>query len=167
MNTFTQEQIDIVNSLLAMTPRPLQLVEEDYTSDEEPESDSGCESPPIKRRPGRPKKVRSPEELAAREASKVRGRGRPKVVRTPEQLADIAAAIAAKEVRTKDRQANKVERDEERKRMSLEKTEARQANSEQKALEKAEREIVAKQKRSEIYQTMLAKAEAYKTKWDL
>ena len=166
MDSFTPEQIKILQAQGFNLQKPIQLVEDDYTSDSEQESDSGCEAPRIKRRPGRPKKVRTPEELAAREASKVRGRGRPKVVRTPEHLAYMAATIAAKEARAQDRQAKKLEREETdsiKQQIRLE----RQAKVEQKKLEQDERAIVAKEKRTEIYQNMLAKAESYKNKWDL
>ena len=166
MNTFTPEQIKILQDQGFFLQKPIGLVEEDYTSDDESDSDSGCESPQVKRRPGRPKKVRSPEEIAAREASKARGKGRPKIERTPEQLADIVAAIAAKEARAKDRLAKKVERDAAdalKNQLRLE----RQAKSEQKAIQQAERAIVAKEKRTEIYNNMIAKAEAYKAKWSL
>ena len=166
MDSFTPEQIKILQAQGFNLQKPIQLVEDDYTSDSEQESDSGCEAPRIKRRPGRPKKVRTPEELAAREASKVRGRGRPKVVRTPEQLAYMAATIAAKEARTQDRHAKKLERDAAevlKNQLRLE----RQTKSEQKAIQHAERAIVAKEKRTEIYNNMIAKAEAYKAKWSL
>ena len=167
MNTFTPEQIKILQDQGFFLQKPIQLVEEDYTSDCDSDSDSGCESPQVKRRGrGRPKKVRSPEEIAAREASKARGRGRPKIERTPEQLADIAAAIVAKEVRAKDRETKKVERessDAMKKKLRLE----RQDKIEQKAIEQTEREILAKGKRTEIYNNMIAKAEAYKAKWSL
>ena len=167
MDSFTPEQIKILQAQGFNLQKPIQLVETDYTSDSEQESDSGCEEPRIKRwiLPG-PKKVRTPEELAAREASKVRGRGRPKVVRTPEQLAYMAATIAAKEARTQDRHAKKLERDAAevlKNQLRLE----RQTKSEQKAIQHAERAIVAKEKRTEIYNNMIAKAEAYKAKWSL
>jgi len=170
MDSFTPEQIKILQAQGFNLQKPIQLVEEDYTSDSEPDSeqasDSRCEAPRIKRRPGRPKKVRTPEELAVRVASKFRGRGRPKVLRAPEQLAYIAAAIAAKEARAQDRHAKKLERDAAevlKNQLRLE----RQTKSEQKAIQHAERAIVAKEKRTEIYNNMIAKAEAYKAKWTL
>ena len=92
---------------------------------------------PIKRKRGRPKKVRTPEELAEiaekeaakelrrqeREARKAekdaqpkRPRGRPKKVRTPEELAEIAEKEAAKELRRQEREARKAEKDAQPKR---------------------------------------------------
>ena len=163
-HVFTPEQAEFLKALLGpnvpdRTSQSVQLVDADYTSESEPESDSGCEEPRVKRHRGRPKKVRTPEELAAREASKARGRGRPKVERTPEQLLAIADAVAAKEARKKDREASDATRHQMR--------QERQAKTLQKAIEKADRAEHMHAKRTEIYQKMLAAADAYKAKWDL
>ena len=170
MDTFTSDQIASIKAILKMGPQSFKLVEEDYTSDSEfyseSDSDSGCEQIRVKRRPGRPKKVRSPEEIAKCEASKARGRGRPKVERTPEQLAKIALAIAAKEARKQERKEKKLQRqaaDLNKEKIRSE----RKVKAEQKAHEKAQRELAAKVKRTEIYKTMLSDAEAYKSKWNL
>jgi len=170
MDTFTSDQIASIKAILKMDPQSFKLVEEDYTSDSEfyseSDSDSGCEQIRVKRRPGRPKKVRSPEEIAKCEASKARGRGRPKVERTPEQLAKIALAIAAKEARKQERKEKKLQRqaaDLNKEKIRSE----RKVKAEQKAHEKAQRELAAKVKRTEIYKTMLSDAEAYKSKWNL
>jgi hypothetical protein len=165
--SFSPEQIQMFKGLIAMGPQPVQpvqLVDADYTS--ESESDSGCEEPRVKRLRGRPKKVRTPEELVAREASKARGRGRPKVERTPEQLEAIAGAVAAKEARKKDREAKKVEREASDAARHQER-QARQAMAAQKALEKAERDATSKVKRTEIYRKMVSDADAYKARWEL
>ena len=161
--SFTPEQIQMFRSLLAMG-QPTQRISDsdDYITDE---SDSGSDEQ-VKRRVGRPKKVRTPEWIAAREASKARGRGRPKVERTPQQLVDMAAAIAAKEARKQDREAKKLER-EAADAIKQQAREARQAKAVQKALEKAERDASSKAKRTELYQKMVADAEAYKAKWCL
>jgi len=171
--TFTPEQIAAIRAVIGITKEKLvQLVDADYTSDSESESgsgsgsDSGCEETRVKRRRGRPMKVRTAEELAAREASNTRGRGRPKVERTPEQLVAIANAVAAKESRKKAREAKILER-EAAEAMKKKLRDERQAKAAQKAIEKAERSIAAKAKRIEIYQKMCADAEAYKAKWDL
>jgi hypothetical protein len=170
-HVFTPEQAEFLKALLGptgpdRTSQPIQLVDADYTSDSETESDSGCEEPRVKRHRGRPKKVRTPEELAARAASKARGRGRPKVERTPEQLIAIADAVAAKEARKKDREAKKLER-EASDAMRHQMRQERQAKTLQKAIEKADRAEHIHAKRTEIYQKMLAAADAYKAKWEL
>ena len=167
--TFTPEQIAAIRAVIGITKEKLvQLVDADYTSDSESESgsDSGCEETRVKRHRGRPKKVRTAEEIAAREASNTRGRGRPKVERTPEQLVAIANAVAAKESRKKAREA-KIREREAAEVMKKKLRDERQAKAAQKAIEKAERAIAAKSKRIEIYQAMCADAEAYKAKWDL
>ena len=165
MDTFTSDQIASIKAILKMDPQSFKLVEDsEFYSDSD--SDSGCEQIRVKRRPGRPKKVRSPEEIAKCEASKARGRGRPKVERTPEQLAKIALAIAAKEARKQERKEKKLQRqaaDVNKEKIRSE----RKVKAEQKAHEKAQRELVAKVKRNEIYKTMLSDAEAYKSKWNL
>jgi hypothetical protein len=168
--SFTPEQIQMFNALLAMAP-PIDTSaktyhdrseSDDYITDE---SDSDSDEQ-VKRHVGRPKKVRSPEWIASREASKARGRGRPRVERTPEQLADMAAAIATKEARKADKEAKKVER-EVADVIKQQTREARVAKAAQKALEKAARDASSKAKRTEIYQKMIADAEAYKAKWEL
>ena len=164
--TFTPEQVATIKALLGMTVEKPVYLDTDYSSESESDFDSGCEETHVKRRPGRPKKVRTPEEIAKKEASKARGRGRPKVERTPEQIAEMAAAFAAKEARKQDREAKKLEReaaDAIKQQVRVE----REAKAEKKAHEKAERELAAKVKRTEIYQKMIDDAEAYKAKWCL
>ena len=171
IQTFTPKQIAAIRVVIGITKEKLvELVDADYTSESESESesgsDSGCEETRVKRRRGRPKKVRTAEEIAAREASNTRGRGRPKLERTPEQLVAIANAVVAKESRKKAREAKILER-EAAEVIKKKLRDERQAKAAQKAIEKAERSIAAKAKRIEIYQTMCADAEAYKAKWDL
>ena len=163
--SFSPEQIKMFQQLLAMghpiveTP----LVEIDYTTDE---SDSGCDESHVKLSPGRPKKVRSPEWIAAREASKAKGRGRPLKLRTSEELVEIADAVEAKEERRRVREANKIDR-EVADAIRQQVREERQVKADQKALEKAEREATTKAKRTEIYEKMMGDAESYKAKWGL
>ena len=114
------------------------IAEEPSTSSESDEEIEG-EEIMVKPKPrrGRPKKVRTPQELAEiaeanaakevrrieREAKKAakaaqpkRPRGRPKKVRTPEELEEIAEGEAAKEARRVEREAKKAAKDAEPKR---------------------------------------------------
>ena len=171
-NSFSPEQIKMFQHLLSMGPPIMdndtaqtQVLSEsdDYTTDE---SESGSDEPQVTRRRGRPKKVRTPEELVAREASKARGRGRPTKARTPEELVAIEEAAADKEARRRIRSEKKHIREAEEA-IKQQAREVRQAKAEQKALEKAERDAGIKAKRIATYEKMCFDADAYKAKWDL
>ena len=113
---------------------------DDYTTDE---SESGSDESQVKRRRGRPKKDRSPEELAA-----------------------IKEAAADKEARRRIRSEKKHIREAEEA-IKQQAREVRKAKAEQKALEKAERDAGIKAKRIATYERMLFDAEAYKMRWGL
>lgn len=121
---------------------------------------------PIKRPRGRPKKIRTPEELAAiaekaaakeqrrieREEKKAakaaepkRPRGRPKKVRSEEELAEIAAKEEAKQAKELEKSVKKLEK---AKMMSA------------KAVEKHQEKVA-------IYMRMLKEAEEYAEKWNI
>ena len=170
--SFTPEQIKMFQKLLSMGPPIMEKVatqtqfmseSDDYTTDE---SESGSDESQVKRRRGRPKKVRTPEELATREASKAQGRGRPKKDRSPEELAAIKEAAADKEARRRIRSEKKHIREAEEA-IKQQAREVRKAKAEQKALEKAERDAGIKAKRIATYERMLFDAEAYKMRWGL
>lgn len=170
--------MELLNSTTA-TPS---LVD-DYTSDSE------CEEMPlvVKRKPGRPKKIRSPEELLAikeklakkrsrgHPTSKVvsistpkstKPRGRPKKVRTPEELDAMKAIELLKQMRQQDRDARKIQKELEAEGKEQKRKEREQAKI-IKANETLEKESEMKQMRTEIYTKMVKEAEAYKLKWNL
>ena len=155
----------------------------DYTSD------SDCEelNSVVKRKPGRPKKIRSPEELIAIKEKlankRPRGRptsklvsistlkstkpsGRPTKVRTPEELEAMKAIELLKQMRQKERQVRKVQKELE----AVEKEQKRKEREQAKiikAKETLEKEAEMKKMRTEIYTKMVKEAEAYKLKWNL
>ena len=170
---------------LLNTPTPTPTLVDDYTTDCEGE----VEEMPIvvKRKPGRPKKIRTPEELAAIKAmlanKKPRGRptskvvsvstpkstnprGRPKKVRTPEELEAMKAIELLKQLRQQDRETRKIQKELE----DTEKEQKRKERDEAKVVKQQEtqkKEAEMKQMRTEIYTKMVKEAEAYKLKWNL
>ena len=126
--SLTQEQILLTQKLLSLS-QPQDSTNGDTTdetdsevSGDENSSDSGGDEPSQpKRGRGRPKKILTEEQIAARAASKARGRGRP---RNPPPTEEEVAARESKA-------------------------------------------LAMKQKRTEIYQRMLAEAEEYRLKWEL
>lgn len=133
----------------------LSLVD-DYTSDEEDSSPS-----PTKRGRGRPKKtVLKKEPIIKRSA------GRPKKIRTIEELAKEKADAVMKSQRNKDREAKKVQKAEDARQTQL-RVAARTKAAQDKQAEKAQKALELVKKRTEIYGKMLADAEAYKEKWNL
>ena len=169
--------------LLNSTTSTPSLVD-DYTSDYECEE---MHTVVVKRKPGRPKKIRSTEELLAikeklaqkrtrgRPTSKVvsistpkstKPRGRPTKVRTPEELEVMKAIEMLKQLRQQDRDARKIQKE-----LDAEEKEQKRKEREQakiiKAKETLEKESEMKQMRTEIYTKMVKEAEAYKLKWNL
>jgi hypothetical protein len=150
--TFSPEQILLVKQLLSLS-QPQDSTNGDTTdetdsevSGDENSSDSGGDEPSQpKRGRGRPKKILTEEQVAARAASKARGRGRP---RNPPPTEEEVAARAESKARGRGRPKNPPPTEEE------------VAARESKAL-------AMKQKRTEIYQRMLAEAEEYRLKWEL
>jgi hypothetical protein len=137
---------------------------DDYSSDGE-EADSvpihEMSGTVSKHSSGKPKKL-----VLKKEPIIKRSAGRPKKVRTPEQLAKETADAILKSQRKEDREAKKIEKDEALKLTQLrvaarkEAIQAKQSVKDQKSLESVK-------KRTEIYGKMLADAEAYKAKWHL
>ena len=93
-------------------------------------------------------------------------RGRPKKIRTEEEIANMRAMIEAKKQRRIEREIKDAMKSDEvvakqhRIKMRKEAAQAKKAEKEQKAL-------AIKMKRTEIYGKMLADAETYKAKWNL
>jgi len=93
-------------------------------------------------------------------------RGRPKKIRTEEEIATMKAKIEAKKQRRIEREIKDAMKSDEavakqyRIKMRKEAAQAKKAEKEQKKL-------AFKMKRTEIYGKMLADAEAYKAKWSL
>jgi hypothetical protein len=167
---------------LLNTPTPCPILVDNYTSDSE--EDTGFI---VKRKPGRPKKIRTREELASikemlankkprgRPPSKVdsvsapkttKPRGRPMKVRTPEELEAMKAITTLKQLRQQDREARKIQKELE----EVEKQQKRKDRNEAKVVkvqETLEKEVEMKQMRTDIYTKMVKDAEAYKLKWNL
>jgi hypothetical protein len=139
---------------------------DDYSSDDEEEFTP--KSPLQKRSPGRPKKVRTLEEISAMEAKKSSGkpRGRPMKVRTEEELAEMERKVEEKEQRRVEREIKDAMKSDEdaakQHRIKLKK----EASLVKKA-EVAEKALAIKAKRTEIHEKMLLDAAEYKAKWDL
>lgn len=167
---------------LLNTPTPYPTLVDDYTSDCEEETGII-----VKRKPGRPKKIRTHDELASikamlankkprgRPTSKVvadskpkstKPRGRPKKVRTPDELEAMKAITMLKQLRQQDRESRKIQKELE----EVEKEQKRNERVEAKAVkakETLEKEFEMKQMRTDIYIKMVKDAEAYKLKWNL
>ena len=118
-------------------------------------SSSSSDSETSKRGRGRPKKIRTAEEIATLEESKTKGRGRPKKILTKEP-----------------------ETDSETETESEPETDHEQYQESQiqalicdsiigKPDVKTPREVLMMEKKQEIYTRMLVAAEEYKTKWGL
>lgn len=167
---------------LLNTPTPYPTLVDDYTSDCEEETGII-----VKRKPGRPKKIRTREEVASikamlankkprgRPTSKVvavskpkstKPRGRPKKDRTPDELEAMKAITMLKQIRQQDRESRKIQKELE----EVEKEQKRNERVEAKAVkaqETLEKEVEMKQMRTDIYTKMVKDAEAYKLKWNL
>ena len=142
---------------------------------------------PVKRGPGRPRKILSPEELfkrVAEEAAKTARKnqrlekkelreqapkkpvGRPKKIRTPERRDAELKAAEKKAAREIEREMKAAEKEVDEEHRALRK-EARRIAAEERAFEKEAKVAVMRAKRLATYEKMLAEAEAYKQKWSL
>ena len=147
---FTQEQILLVQQLLNMSQSQESDTEiltdetdSELSGDENSSDSGGDEQVQPKRGRGRPKKILTEEQIAARAASKARGRGRPRnPPPTEEEVAAREQALAATQ---------------------SEKQEKYQA----RVLAKAKQYALHRQKKTEIYKKMIADAEEYRLKWEL
>jgi hypothetical protein len=170
MTGLSKADIETIGQLLKLRQEqssPTAPLVDDYSSDDEDE-ESTPKSSLQKRSPGRPKKIRTPEEISAMEAKKASGkpRGRPMKVRTEEELAEMKSKVDEKEQRRVEREIKDAMKSDEavakQHRIKLKK----EASLVKKA-EAAEKSLTLRQKRTEIHEKMLLDAAEYKAKWDL
>jgi preprotein translocase subunit SecD len=169
MTGLSKEEIETIVQLLKLRQQPvttssssdsettLSLVD-DYTSDDEEEVSS--QPSPTKRGIGREKTSLKKEPIIKRPA------GRPKKVPTAEDLDKEKAEAILKAQKKADREANKVVKADIARQTQL-RVAARKEATQAKKAEKDQKSLELLKKRTEIYGTMLADAEAYKAKWDL
>jgi hypothetical protein len=145
---------------------PTMSLVDDYSSDDEEESTP--KSPLQKRSPGRPKKVRTLEEISAMEAKKSSGkpRGRPTKVLTDEEIFAMKRKVEEKEQRRIDREIRDAMKSDEVV-ATQHRIKMRKNSAEVKKVEKAEKDLALKAKRTEIHKKMLVDAAEYKAKWSL
>ena len=93
-------------------------------------------------------------------------RGRPKKIRTEEEIAEMKAKIEAKEQRRIEREIKDAMKSDEAV-AKQHRIKMRKEAAEAKKTEQAEKTLALKAKRTEIYGKMLTDAAAYKAKWGL
>ena len=139
-------------------------------------SSSSSDSETSKRGRGRPKKIRTAEEIATLEDSKTKGRGRPKKIRTAEEIATLEESKTKgrgrpKKIRTKEPETeSETESEPETEHEQYQESQIQASICDSiigKPDVKTPREVLMMEKKQEIYTRMLVAAEEYKTKWGL
>ena len=114
-------------------------------------SSSSSDSETSKRGRGRPKKIRTAEEIVALEESKTKGRGRPKKILTKEPETETESKPETEHEQYQESQIQALICDSIIGKQDV----------------KTPQEVLMMEKKQEIYTRMLVAAEEYKTKWGL